>query len=471
MISIIKQPLNIHSADTNNWFYFQSDFRFAPKFGLRTNFVDGNTLLNSVLLPTNPDNLNVVNTGNILPDFVNRDPKPFILSASASDMFRNYNIELSESFEGLYIQGTSSLGKVEFVDVLNNLQVLDIATPSNVMNIEFVGGPVGTPIEDVWVINYATASNGFINQFELSYSSTQSTGGITASVGAASKGFIQFEEFIVYSIGATISTDVKTAIKANIDYLPWVQDNDFDGFLLGTPNSEFQTRLKNFVIDGDEWMTLSFINSATVSTAHIVDNLGATYSKVVNIPISSKRVDIPAGTANLGISSTASSYTITLRDSGGNDISETIRFDIRNYLSNRGSCLPGKDLLTSNLRMMWLNDVGGWDFYTFKWLEQKSRQVERQTYQKNLRYNATKRDRGFTSYKTEDFWEWELVSDLVSDEISDWVSTLFTSDDVYLIYDNSLLPVQVLTDSYISSVGWESNEIRLSVRLSRGNIK
>jgi len=120
---------------------------------------------------------------------------------------------------------------------------------------------------------------------------------------------------------------------------------------------------------------------------------------------------------------------------------------------------------------MWLNDVGGWDFYTFKWLEQKSRQVERQTYQKNLRYNATKRDRGFTSYKTEDFWEWELVSDLVSDEISDWVSTLFTSDDVYLIYDNSLLPVQVLTDSYISSVGWESNEIRLSVRLSRVNIK
>lgn len=471
MITIIKQPLNIHSADTDNWFYFQSDFRFAPKFGLRTNFVRGTDLLNSVLLPTNPDNLNVVNTGNILPDFVGRDPKPYILGASASDMSINYNLELSESFEGLYILGTSSVGKVEFVDVVNNFQILDIGTPSSVIGIEFVNGTITTPIDDIYVIGYATSSNGFVSRLELSADPIQSTSGITASVGAGSFGYIQFEEIIVYSIGATLSTSVKSAVKADIDYLPWNQDDDFSGFLIGTPTSQFQTRKKSFIIDRDEWMTLSFINSATVSSAEITDDLGATYSIPINIPQTVRRVDIPAGTANLNIGSSASSYTIKLVNDVLGDVSETIKFEIRNYLSKRGSCLPGGNFLTSNLRLMWLNDLGGWDFYTFKWLEQKSRVVERQTYQKNLRYNATKRARGFTSYKTEDYWEWQLVSDLVDDEVGDWVANLFTSDDVYLIYDNDIVPVQVLTDSYIASVGWESNEIRITIRLSRSNIK
>jgi len=471
MIFQIKEPLNIHSANTNNWFHFQSNFRFAPKFNLRTNFVSSDlSLINSLLVPTNPDSLNVVNTGPVLSDFVGIDPKPFILGASASDMEIDYKVELSESFEGLYIGLTAAVSRVEFVDVLNNTQLTSIGIPAKVRGIGFINGIVNTPIDDIFVINYGTASSGFVNSLELSESPTASTGGIDAL--ASGFGFLQFEEVILYSIGATFSTNLKTAIKADIDYLPWVQDNDFFGYLIGSDSSRFQTRLNEFDIASDEWMTLSFISGTTVSTIDIIDNNGLTYSKSVNIsPSVSKRIDIPAGTANLSISASASSYTIRLRDNLGAPISELVKFNIKNNLSNRGSCLPGKDFLNKNLRIMWLNDLGGWDFYTFKWTEQKSRIIERDTYTKNLRYDATKRDRGFTSYKIKDFTEWELVSDLVSDRVSDWITSLFTSDSVYLIYDNDIYPIEVLSDSHIQDIGWESTEVRLSIRLSRENIK
>lgn len=471
MIFLIKEPVNIHSANCSNWFYFQSDFRFAPQFNLRTNFVnEDSSLINSLLVPTNPDALNVVNTGPVLSDFVGIDPKPFILGPSASDMEIDYRVELSESFEGLYIGLTSAVARVEFVDVLNNTQLLEIGLPAKVRGIGFINGIVNTPIDDIFVINYGTASGGFVSSLELSESPTASTAGIDAL--ASGFGFLQFEEVILYSIGATFSTDLKTAIKADIDYLPWTQDNDFSLNLIGSDTSQFQTRLNNFDIASDEWMTLSFISGTTVSTVDIVDNLGATYSKSVNIlPSQSKRIDIPSGTRNLFIGPSASSYTITLRDSLGDPISETVKINIKNNLSNRGSCLPGNDFLNKNIRVVWLNDLGGWDYFTFKYAEQKSRIIQRETYQKNLRYNTTKRDRGFTSYKIDDFTEWELVSDLVDARVSDWITSLFTSDSVYLIYDDELYPIEVLSDSHLQDVGWELTEVRLNVRLSRGNVK
>lgn len=471
MITQIKAPTPIHSANVANWWHFSSNFRFAPKFNLRVNIVSGTTLLNSVLLPTNPDNISPLNTGRILPDFIDTDPKPFISGASASGQSINYKLELSESFEGLYIQGTSSAGRVEFVDVLNNFSVLDIGTPSKVRDIGFIGGPVSEPIENIWIFTYATGSNGFVNRVQLSTSPTQSTSGITASVGAGSFGFLQMEEITTYSIGASFSTATASAVLADIDYFPWNEGNDFGPYLLGDETRQFLTRKKTFTIGTDEWATLSFINSAAGFTpiVNIIDDLNNIYSFTMSIATASAvRVDIGAGTANLGISPTASRYTITL--GGVAPLLETITFNIdRNF--NRRNCGLSGDLLISNLRLTWLNDLGGWDYYTFKWLADKTRQVVRDTFNKNLRYTSTKTSRQFTSWKIEDWVEWNLVSDLIDDDTAEWLSALFTSRAVYMIYDTNIYPVEVLTSSYISNRGFTQNEANVNIRFSRSNIK
>ena len=467
MITVFKQPLTLHSASNINYWSFLSDFRFAPRFNIRANIIDGNTsaLLNSLLLPTNPQNYSVFDAGGIMGDWVSSDPKPFITAASASNQSRSYKVELSESFEGFYIYGTSSAGTIQNVDVVNNSTVQIIGTPSSVLDIGFVGGNVTTATGDIFVINYGTASNGYINRFELSRSSTQSIA-VTASVGV-SYGYVVLNNVSVFSIGATAATSTKTAIKANIDYLDWTQDNDFGAWTLNSPASQFLTNLKEQPISFGEWSTLGFIQGTTASSFEITYSTGATAS--YSISNTSKRIDIASGTKNLNITGTYSSYTLRVKDAAGNYISEPIKYNI--VPSSGRDCSTSDNPLVSNIRLVWLNDLGGWDFFTFKYVEQKNRTITRDTFDKNLNWLSTKRDRTHTAYRVQDWQEWSLVSDLQPDDISYGISSLFTSNDAYLIYKDGLIPIQITTDTHIVSSGWDDNEIRVSFRLSRSNDK
>jgi len=80
-------------------------------------------------------------------------------------------------------------------------------------------------------------------------------------------------------------------------------------------------------------------------------------------------------------------------------------------------------------------------------------------------------DRGLTAYKTTDWLEWSLLSDPVSDSVSNGVSSLFTSNEVYIIYGDKLVPVEVLQDTHIINTGWDNNQIRVEFRLSRQTSK
>ncbi len=467
MITTFKQPTNIHSSGANNYWAFQSNFRFAPRFNIRANIVDcvDSSLLNSLLLPTNPQNYSVFDAQSVLPDFINYDPKPFILSASASKQSRQYKVELSESFRGLYIYGTTSLGTIQDFDVLNNEVIFDIGTPSAVEDIGFIGGIITTPIDNIFILNYGTASNGLVNSIELSQSPTQSIA-VTASIGV-SFGYIIPENINIFSIGATAVSGCKSAILGTPDYLDWNEGNDYADYTMTAQNKEWLTNFTTQTIFRDEWATLSFINGSA-SIAEITDNLGGTYSK--SIPTGT-RVDVPTGTRNLSINSDAISYTVVLKSSAGATISVPMLYNISNNTSNRGCSTSEDNPLISNVRLTWLNDLGGWDFFTFKFVEEKRRVVERERFYKNLTWLSTKSDRGLSQYKTADWLEWSLLSDPVADSISNGVSSLFTSAEVYVIYNDKLIPIEVLQDTHIINTGWDSNQIRVEFRLSRENRK
>lgn len=498
MITIFNEPTQFHAAGAQNYWTFVSDFRFAPRFNIRANIVDcnDNALLNSLLLPTNPQNYSVFNAASVLPDFIDYSPSPYISTPVLSAQAREYRVELSESFQGLYIQGTASAGIIQNFDVVNNETVFTIATPSSIRDIGFVGGDVITPIGDIFILNYGTASTtSLINSIEISQSPTQSQG-VSASIGitTAIRGFILPQNISVFSVGATNSSQCKWAILGNPDYLTWNAGADYSEYTMTSPISQFLTNFPYQTIFPDEVATLSFINGSA-SVAEIVDNLGGTYSKAIPQGV---RIDIPSGTRNLQINPAAQSYTIVLKDSTGATVSLPHQYNISNNLNRRGCSLGDLNPLISNVRVLWLNDLGGWDYFTFKWVESKSRVVEPETFYKNLTWLSNKGSRGVSRYRVDDWQEWTLSSDEESDVVSNSISSLYTSKEVYVIfkrppvgvwilrdgawnddlfwvdldfwkdfYVDELVPIEVLTLNHRVNSGWDNNPITLQFRLSR----
>lgn len=160
----------------------------------------------------------------------------------------------------------------------------------------------------------------------------------------------------------------------------------------------------------------------------------------------------------------AAYYTVYLRDTASpspNQISETIT-----YLIDK-ECYR-----FTQKHIMWLNRLGGWDFYTFNLRSDKTINIDRNEYKRNLRsynstsglYNYSMGDRGRTTYMVKAGEEETVFSNWIRDEELSWLEELYTSPEVYLIEDiNNLLPINILDDSFTmgdkNNVGLKSYSI------------
>jgi hypothetical protein len=457
--TLLSQPLTVHSSGNDNWFVFQSDLRFAPRFNMKMSILnESNVLYNTVLVPTNPSNLNVFNIKNIIDDYVTPDFNCFITSATASQTVRQYKLGVTENFEGLYITASSSGGRVATASVINNYTLKSIVTPALVSEIGFVGGSITSPT--VYVYSYATASNGYINRLSLSSSATSNIPA-TGSIGT-SEGFIVLTNYTVFSDTATYSTSLKFAAGANFDYLDYNSTNNYSGFVATSATASFLTKAPSGIsIQPNEAATLSFIQGLTqaVTSMYVVDNLGATYSKSITIATASVKIDIPSGTQNLNIAGSADWYEITLRN-GTQSVSQTFRYNI--------NCL---NIYWTPFRVCWLNSYGGIDYYTFKFINNSSKRVERSNFDKQIVYGSTNQDRGLSTYRLNDFDQFTVVSDPLNDDESNWLQELFISNEVYWIRNGALIPITLTNDTYERNVGLESRELSCAFRLSRTNRK
>ena len=89
-ITINNQPNILHSAGNDNWYAFSSNLDTFEDFNMVVNVKDGNTLLNTLTLPVNPNKLSILNIKNIINDWGQPDFNCFISSPTASTAFRNY---------------------------------------------------------------------------------------------------------------------------------------------------------------------------------------------------------------------------------------------------------------------------------------------------------------------------------------------------------------------------------------------
>lgn len=159
-------------------------------------------------------------------------------------------------------------------------------------------------------------------------------------------------------------------------------------------------------------------------------------------------VEITELGVNAGISfSNIAYYTVQIYSSYPTDnanfstVGPVVPVSERFYFYLKDNCGP------ESTRLAWLNNRGGYDYYTFTAYRQDTKKISRQTY--DSRYYATNlsspdRDMGRTikTFATDVEQEIVLETDFLSVPIADWLQQMFYSPQVY-----------IMKNDYISQVG------------------
>lgn len=204
-------------------------------------------------------------------------------------------------------------------------------------------------------------------------------------------------------------------------------------------NATFKTKWDIQYVTGTGYMTFRLISKTTGTNYDLIS-----YNITSSVPV-------------LTYDSDTSGAPVP----GFADASETRCFNI--------SCL---DTRWTPFRIAWLNSLGGVDYYTFKYISNSSKRITRVNFDKNLNYPYTNSSRGLTTYKLDNFDQWSVVSDPLSDGESEWLGDLFTSTEVYWLRNNSeLIPITLIAEQYDRNIGLENNQLSLTFRLSRTSRK
>ena len=114
------------------------------------------------------------------------------------------------------------------------------------------------------------------------------------------------------------------------------------------------------------------------------------------------------------------------------------------YFYLKDNCLP------QDTRLAWLNNRGGYDYYTFTAYRQDTKKITRQSYDSRLYTTTTSspdRDMGRTikTFATDVEQEIVLETDFLSVPVADWLQQMFYSPQVY-----------IMKNDYVSQIGPES---------------
>jgi hypothetical protein len=175
--------------------------------------------------------------------------------------------------------------------------------------------------------------------------------------------------------------------------------------------------------------------------------------------ITSKELTWPAGPKNINAmpfgnyisgnfpainTSTDYKYEVCLYDDGGDRISEKRTFTFQDCSKY------------SQVRLMFLNRLGGWDYFNFTLVSRDSINSNKTTFKKNLPisyyYGTSTMNRESTVINTSNGKTKKATSNWVTDEESVWLEELWTSPEVYEVTDDplytgnkQLIPVVVTT--------------------------
>lgn len=135
-------------------------------------------------------------------------------------------------------------------------------------------------------------------------------------------------------------------------------------------------------------------------------------------------------------------YDVTVYSAGGPLTFPTPLFSARTYNCDT-TCTK-----YTPVRLMWLNSLGGFDYFNFILVSRETINLQRNQYKRNLPYNYTIGQAGFTVSDIQSRESLQVTSDWMTDTQSQWMKELLKSKAVYeLRSDGSYLPVILNMDS------------------------
>jgi hypothetical protein len=170
-------------------------------------------------------------------------------------------------------------------------------------------------------------------------------------------------------------------------------------------------------------------------------NLSATYSQNLNTLNGLNKLVLGVGPGNLyfqGIVPTIinyNNYSIRLEWLYGTYSQQTQE----QYFTVEQTCSP-----FNNVRLMWINRLGGFDFFNFRMNSQRNETIERKEFRRPLGPYYQTGDRPKTQLKVDVTEEWTINTDWITEKEYLALNDLLTSLEVYVLkqtYDDSGSPV------------------------------
>lgn len=121
-------------------------------------------------------------------------------------------------------------------------------------------------------------------------------------------------------------------------------------------------------------------------------------------------------------------------------------------------------------RVMWLNPIGAFDYFTFHSIENKNTNVTKQVYERPLPVLYSEKDRQQIIYSTSTNTEYSLNTGFINPQTVEWLKSIFTSSTIFFIEDDdSLLPVTCIDTDFVSYVQGKDKLFSYSIAFAEAN--
>jgi len=209
---------------------------------------------------------------------------------------------------------------------------------------------------------------------------------------------------------------VNAALQPNVD-------QDLDDYILGDSAKKFLSHMPTTQqIDVDEEIQFTFLsNAAEQRLAYQTYNLAGVADSVVysgKVTINDKKGIAIINSTHFGATKSRIDVWI-VHDTTTVAHSETIRLNIKNQ---------PRDL---NTRLVFLNSLGGFDWFTFTRKESVKQSIKRSFFMKDKGYSFTRADRGQTTTNVQSEIVTSLWSRIFNDAEGLWLQELYDSIEVF----------------------------------------
>jgi hypothetical protein len=449
-ISIFNNPGTYSPANAEMWVGLSASESTLPNFKyiLKINKKDLNTsaitVLGSYKFPPRPDTYNGLFTPNkILRSELSYKPYPFVTRPTKAieglvKYFYDYGYEYDPNFFVYDMLNWSSKLQLKMsgMDALSFAvgDIIQLSLTNQISNPDYNGTMSITTIGISGTYSFITTDKAYGTG--VTYSQTGQIDLLRKMVGTSSNyysynGTQQYDE---------IGTDWNSKIPAYGNNLVY---NHTQNTSVGKIYTE-QYDSFDMIIDGGIANDWHYIVNYFDANNNTIGTQSATFSSFSGMDsLSYQRFSIPSGTKNIdnmGLSpvggwSSVNKYSVSVKYS---NFEKAKKWNIL-----QDNCSP-----YDNIRICYLNKLGGYEYFNFNWKNTNSLSIDRKEYRKVLDWNYSVGDRQDTIYSQKVNETFTAATDFISQEDAITLKQLLISPDVYVVDGTRLLPITILDNSY-----------------------